>query len=227
MRFAPVAVHATAPLLRMFTVTLYEPPAIIAGSAGGVTAATYAASAFTGCGPLGGNQATPSFTSAKRSVYAPGVSGAVIPAFTVRAPFAGTSAPRAVRAPSQTTALPLASYQWYERFTGFAPVAFQIWLLVFVTVTGTTRLPPAATDGAAADAVYVALTVGDATVTVNGALCGNQATPSFTRAKLRRYRPGPAGACTFACRVICVPEPTGTTIGVRAPSHTTAEPAAS
>src|SRR5258706_25892 len=112
MRLGPVAFHAAAPALRMLTVTVYEPPAIIAGSVGAVTVATYAASAFTGCGPLGGNQATPSFTSARRSVYGPGAFGAVTAALSVRACAGGTAAPRAVRAPSQPTGTPAASYQW-------------------------------------------------------------------------------------------------------------------
>ena len=38
-----------------------------------------------------------------------------------------TSPPSGVRMPSHTTVVfPVTSYQWYVRFTGFAPPAFQI-----------------------------------------------------------------------------------------------------
>src|SRR5678816_3572458 len=95
------------------------------GSAGGVTAATNPASALMEIGLLGGNHATPSFTSAKRSRYAPGTGGAVTVDVTVADVFGSTGAASFVRGPSQRTMLPDASYQWRLRFTGFAPAMFQ------------------------------------------------------------------------------------------------------
>ena len=132
------------------TGTVYVPPAIIGGTDAAVIWATNGASAETTIGALGGNQATPSFTSAKRSVYGPGFGGMVTFAFTVLLAAGATFSPSGVRTPSQIIAtLPPASYQWYVRFTGFAPVVFQTWLPVFrsVTVIGTTT-PAGAEAGA-------------------------------------------------------------------------------
>src|SRR5206468_11444064 len=103
------------------------------GSVGGVTAATKPASAVIGSALLGGNHATPSFTSAKRSRYAPGTGGAATVAVIVRAVPGSTAASSLVRGPSHRTVLPEASYQWWLSFTGFAPTMFQVWLPAFVT----------------------------------------------------------------------------------------------
>src|SRR5688500_4054417 len=113
------------------------------GSVGGVTVATNPASALIGRGLLGGNHATPSFTSAKRRRYEPGCGGAVTVAVTVREAAGSTAAPSGVRGPSQRTVPPCASYQWRLRFTGFAPVVFHAWLPVFVSATAICALPPA------------------------------------------------------------------------------------
>src|SRR5439155_9182816 len=74
---------------------------------------------------------------------------------------------------------------------------------------------------------YVAIVVADGTGTTNVAHCGNHATPSFTRAKLRRYAPGVGGAATVAVSVWLPPMATSARSGVRGPSHMTALPAAS
>src|SRR5688572_15802312 len=102
------------------------------GRVGGVTVATNPASAVIGSGLLGGNHATPSFTSAKRRRYEPGADGAVTFAVTVRDAVGSTAAPSGVRGPSHRTTPPCASYQWKLRFTGFAPVVFHAWLPVLV-----------------------------------------------------------------------------------------------
>src|SRR2546428_12388326 len=96
------------------------------GSVGGVTAAMKPASAVIGSGLLGGNHATPSFTSAKRSRYAPGAGGAVTVAVVVREGFGSIAATSFVRGPSQRTALPAASFQWGLRVTGFATAWIQV-----------------------------------------------------------------------------------------------------
>ncbi len=121
----------------------YEPPAMNDGSVGGVTAATKPASAVTGIGLLGGNHATPSFTSAKRNRYAPGTGGAVTVEVTVVEGLGSTAAGSFVRGPSQRTVLPAASYQWRLRFTGFAPAMFHAWLPVFVSATAICAFAPA------------------------------------------------------------------------------------
>src|SRR3981081_10992 len=128
-----------------------------AGRVGGVTAALNPAGAVSGNGLLGGNHATPSFTSAKRSRYAPGVGGAVMIAVTGRDAVGSTGVSSLVRGPSQRTVLPPASYQWRLRFTGFAPAVFQIWLPVFVSATATCALPPAGMVVGGVATVYVAL----------------------------------------------------------------------
>src|SRR5207249_4431530 len=111
------------------------------GSVGGVTTATKPASALIGSGLLGGNHATPSFTSAKRSRYAPGTGGAVTVAVIVRDVFGSTAASSFVRGPSQRTVLPEASYQWRLRFTGFAPAGAGA-----ATVAASVWRPPMATS---------------------------------------------------------------------------------
>src|SRR5437867_895609 len=104
------------------------------GSVGGVTAAMKPASAVIASGLLGGNHATPSFTSAKRSRYAPGTGGAVTVAVIVREVLGSTAASSLVRGPSHRTVLPEASYQWWLRFTGLAPAMFQLSLPTFWSV---------------------------------------------------------------------------------------------
>src|SRR5207244_3356222 len=171
------------------------------GRVGGVTAAMKPASALIGSGLLGGNHATPSFTSAKRSRYAPGAGGAVTVAVIVREVFGSTAASSLMRGPSQRTVLPEASYQWRLRFTGFAPAVFQVWLPVLVSATAICAFAPAGIEVGGVATAYVALVVADGTCTTNVALWGNHATPSFTSAKLRRYAPGVGGAATVAVRV--------------------------
>src|SRR3989442_15841435 len=117
------------------------------GSVGGVTAAMKPASAVIGSGLLGGNHATPSFTSAKRSRYAPGAGGAVTVAVIVRVVFGSTAASSLVRGPSQRTVLPEASYQWRLRLTGFAPAGFQVWVPVLVSTTAICAVAPAGGEG--------------------------------------------------------------------------------
>src|SRR5438094_9426549 len=97
------------------------------GSVGGVTTATKPESAVIGSGLLGGNHAMPSFTSAKRSRYAPGAGGAVTVAVVVRAAFGSIAASCFVRGPSQSTVSPEGSYQWRPRFAGFEPAASPLW----------------------------------------------------------------------------------------------------
>ncbi len=87
--------------------------------------------------PLVPNQPMPSRTRSIVSAYAPPVSGAVIFALTVALAPTGTSAPSAVRRPSQTTVFPAVSCQWYERSTRFGPVAFHAAAPLFFSVTGT------------------------------------------------------------------------------------------
>src|SRR5438132_38567 len=112
MRFGPAAFHAAAPVFFTVTGTVYVPPAIIGGIAVTLTCATYGASAVMAIGFDGPIQVTPSFTSAKRSMYAPGVAGSTTVAVTVRAVVGATSAPSAVRTPShRTAAVPVGSYQ--------------------------------------------------------------------------------------------------------------------
>src|SRR5438046_329985 len=126
------------------------------GSVGGVTAAMKPASAVIGSGLLGGNHATPSFTSAKRSRYAPGTGGAVTVAVIVREVLGSTAASSLVRGPSHRTVLPEASYQWRLRFTGFAPATFQVWLPVFVSATAICALAPAGIVVGGVATAYVA-----------------------------------------------------------------------
>src|ERR1700716_3441449 len=197
------------------------------GSVGGVTVAMKPASAVIGSGLLGGNHATPSFTSAKRSRYAPGVGGAVMVAVMVREAVGSTGVSSLVRGPSQRTVFPPASYQWRLRFTGFAPAVFQIWLPVFVSATAICALPPAGMVVGGVATVYVALVAAAAMTTLNVELCVNHATPSFTSAKLRRYAPADGGAAMLAARVWFPPAATSAARAVRAPSQTTAVPAAS
>src|SRR5690348_17151348 len=133
--------------------TVYVPPAIIGGTAFAVTCATYAACARTGSGMLGGNQDTPSFTSAKRCWYCAGSFGTMTLAVIVFATVGATSPPSGVRTPSHaTTTFPVASYQWYVRSTGVEPPAFQVWLPVFVSVTGIWSAAPAGAACGAAPA---------------------------------------------------------------------------
>src|SRR5438132_8432849 len=113
------------------------------GSVGGVTAAMKPASALIGSGLLGGNHATPSFTSAKRSRYAPGTGGAVTVAVIVREVFGSTAASSLVRGPSQRTVFPEASYQCKLRLTGFAPAVFPAWLPALVSATASCAFAPA------------------------------------------------------------------------------------
>src|SRR5438309_1011507 len=126
------------------------------GSVGGVTTAMKPASAVIGNGLLGGNHATPSFTSAKRSKYAPGTGGAVTVAVIVRDVFGSTAASSFVRGPSQRTVLPEASYQWRLRFTGFAPAVFQDWLPVLVSATAICAFAPGTIAVGGVGTVYVA-----------------------------------------------------------------------
>jgi len=53
-----------------------------------------------------------------------------------------------VRDPSQTTAAPAPSYQWYPRFTGNDEVTGNVPCPAFVTVTGTLAICPAVNAGA-------------------------------------------------------------------------------
>src|ERR1700716_1670787 len=181
------------------------------GSVGGVTDAMKPASAVIGSGLLGGNHAMPSFTSAKRSRYAPGVGGAVTIAVTVRDAVGSSGVASLVRGPSQRTVFPPASYQWRLRFTGFAPAVFQIWLPVFASATAIWALPPAGMVVGGVATVYVALVVAAAMTTVKAALCVNHATPSFTSAKLRRYAPAVGGAAIVASSTRFAPAATSVT----------------
>src|SRR5436309_13730577 len=113
------------------------------------------------------------------------------------------------------TVFPAASYQWRLRFTGFAPAMFQAWLPVFVSATAICALAPAGIVVGGVATVYVALVVADGTCTTTVALCGNHATPSLTRAKLRRYAPGDGGAATVAVSVWLPPIATAASSGVR------------
>src|SRR6185503_16082845 len=171
--------------------------------------------------------ATPSFTSAKRSRYAPGTGGAVTVEVTVADVFGSTAAASFVRGPSQSTVLPDASYQWRLRFTGFAPAMFHAWLPVFVSATAICALAPAGIVVGGVVTVYVALVVAEGTWTTYAALCANHATPSFTSAKLRRYAPGVTGAATMAVSVWLAPAATSFRRRVRGPSHMTELTAAS
>src|SRR2546427_406538 len=126
------------------------------GSVGGVTAAMKPASAAIGSGLLGGNHAMPSFTSAKRSRYAPGAGGAVTVAVIVREVFGSIAASSFVRGPSQRTVLPEASYQWRLRFTGLVPPMFQISLPTFPTVIETGTVAPWTIAVGGVGTVYVA-----------------------------------------------------------------------
>src|SRR5688572_33289062 len=112
MLFGAAAFHAAAPAFFRTSGTSYVPPAMSDGSVGGVTVATNPASALIGSGLLGGNHATPSFTSAKRSRYEPGVAGAVTVALTVRDAVGSTAAPSGVRGPSHRTVAPCAADRW-------------------------------------------------------------------------------------------------------------------
>src|SRR5438105_8270976 len=85
--------------------------------------------------PVSANQPMPSRTRSIASVYVPDDDGAVNATCSDFAWPGATSPPSAVRAPSQTTALPAASKMWNERSTGFAAVALQVWFPVFVTFT--------------------------------------------------------------------------------------------
>src|SRR5712692_2773451 len=111
---APVAFHGWLPVLVSVTATCSVFPA---GADAGGAGTAYVAVNVAGCtviesAALGANQATPSFTSAKRSVYEPGSCGAATVAATVRCAFGATSAPSGERRPSHTIAVaPLASYQ--------------------------------------------------------------------------------------------------------------------
>src|SRR5688572_15267821 len=143
MLFGAPAFHVAAPAFLSTSGTSYVPPAMSDGSVGGVTVATNPASALIGRGLLGGNHATPSFTSAKRRRYEPGVAGAVTVALIVRDCVGSTAAPSGVRGPSHMTVPPCASYQWKLRLTGLGPVVFQAWLPVLVSATAICALPPA------------------------------------------------------------------------------------
>src|ERR1051326_5728801 len=122
--FAPAAFHAAAPVFFRFAATVYVPPAIMGGTAVALICSTYAACARTGIGTLGGNQVTPSLTSAKRSWYCAGSFGTSTFAVTVFDAVGAMSPPSPVRIPSHaTTVWPVASYQWYVRFTGLLPPA--------------------------------------------------------------------------------------------------------
>src|SRR4029078_12714614 len=96
----PVSLAAPARFFLRTMARSYVPPAMNDGSVGGVTAATKPASAVMAIGLLGGNHATPSFTSAKRSRYAPGTGGAVTMEVTVADVFGSTGAASLVRGPS-------------------------------------------------------------------------------------------------------------------------------
>src|SRR5690242_184363 len=104
----PPAFHVWLPVFVSVTGIWSAAPA---GAACGAApaATTYVATRFTGwtvmrIGALAGNQVTPSFTSANRRRYWPGVVGASTFAVTARRPCVGTSGGASgVRTPSQTT----------------------------------------------------------------------------------------------------------------------------
>src|SRR5438105_1716634 len=175
------------------------------------------------------NQPTPSRTRSTVSVYAPPLFGVCTFALIVAAAPGATSAASGVRRPSHTTGvMPVASYQWYVRFTGFAPVAFQVWFPVFVSDTGICSVAPAGAVAGALWTVYVARYVAGCTNTLSGALGANHVMPSLTSAKRRRYWPGSVGATTVA---VTVRRPcagtSGVPSGVRSPSQTVAAPVVS
>src|SRR5512140_44225 len=113
-----------------------------------------------GSGALGANHATPSFTSANFRRYWPVAGGATTVAETVRCPCGATSAPSGVRTPSHTIAVvPLASYQWYVRSTGFVPVDGPVSSPVFVSCTLTCTVAPTGMRAGGVGTTYVAVRV--------------------------------------------------------------------
>src|SRR2546430_397814 len=153
------------------------------------------------------NQATPSCTMSKRSVYAPLPLGKASDACRFADAPGARSAASFVRMPSQTAARPAPSIQWYARLTGFAPADGQAKFEVFITVIGTDVDEPEIARVCTAGA-YVApydFTNGPATAVarlpVGKPLPENHETPSCTRSNRRLDCPPDGGAITCACTV--------------------------